>query len=1038
MKAFFVNILLVYFIVPVYSQVGLDFAKNFPATGTTNKISSMVRDDFGNTYITGNFEGTLNFNIGGTPIVYTSWSGVYLGPDLFLVKYDSSWNVKWVRTFGGPGTELSASVLCNGTSVFIAGTFGDTTDFDPGPDTNFVISAGGNDFFLMKFDSAGNYNWHQTVGGGSNDEVWDAAIIQNQIYLVGLFTTTVDFDPGPGIFNLTDIGGADGFFAKYDFSGNFINAGQIGGSGNDDIRSISSINSSHFVISGGFTATAVFDPSGLDSTLVSTGGVDVFFAKVDTSFNFSWVRHLTGVGAGTQYVFDSDVNSNGNIYFAGRFASAVDFDPGPLSYSISSSGGNDGFAAAYDSLGNFLWASKVGGTASQTSSGISANNVDQAFVTGFFGGITDFDNSAATYNLDGGSGWEIFVMKYSHEGDMIWTEHVKGDPGISFDNAEGILVENNDLYFYGGYYSVLHIDPVNPGVTINGIATSYESSFLVKWQEDSCDLYTTVDSVRQIICSSPIGYIGLNTYDGTEPYSYNWNSSPVVNDSIIQIYDPGIYTCTILDSFWCSTTKTFVIGGPDSSLLGVFDLKEFLSAGPFRTGLSTDLKYKGLNSGCDPINGQMRMVLDTMAIYNYASIAPNFISGDTLIWNFTGMVFDSVLLNITVNITTPTWILAGYEPCFHTYITPASGDLDPVNNNHVFCYVVVNSYDPNEKQAFPQGECTQAYILKNDLISYNIDFQNTGTAPALNISIIDTLDASLDINSLNVIGSSHYAYTEILPGNVLQFNFPDINLADSTSNEAMSHGFILYEVTPFATEPNNEIIKNAASIYFDFNSPVVTNTVTHTLIDTIPVSYSFISQTDCNSFEFNNQTYFITGIYTQTITNTVGCDSIITLDLTIENSPDTTITQSFNQLTAAPGFTYQWLDCNSGSSIIPGQTSQTFTATVNGLYAAAISNGTCIDTSSCYLVTGLNNNTLNLPSDFFLYPNPTNSDVSIISYKDIADKIILTDCFGRILDDINPTHSKTYVSLSQFERGVYYVSILKKENPTISFKVIKQ
>jgi len=120
-------------------------------------------------------------------------------------------------------------------------------------------------------------------------------------------------------------------------------------------------------------------------------------------------------------------------------------------------------------------------------------------------------------------------------------------------------------------------------------------------------------------------------------------------------------------------------------------------------------------------------------------------------------------------------------------------------------------------------------------LTYTIRFQNTGNADAINIFLLDTLSSDLEINSLKILGKSHEPMiTEFLPGNILKFRFDNINLPDSMSNEAQSHGYVVFEISPKENLPIGTVISNSAAIYFDFNPPIITNTVISTYTDSIP------------------------------------------------------------------------------------------------------------------------------------------------------------------------------------------------------------
>ncbi len=143
------------------------------------------------------------------------------------------------------------------------------------------------------------------------------------------------------------------------------------------------------------------------------------------------------------------------------------------------------------------------------------------------------------------------------------------------------------------------------------------------------------------------------------------------------------------------------------------------------------------------------------------------------------------------------------------------------------CTVTTSSYDPNDKQAVPIGYGAERYIKPNTELEYKIRFQNTGTDTAFNIVILDTLSTNLDAASIVPGASSHHYDFDLLPGNVLRFQFDNINLLDSTTNLDASQGFFKYRVRQLADLPDYSQIWNRAAIYFDYNPPVMTNYTYH-------------------------------------------------------------------------------------------------------------------------------------------------------------------------------------------------------------------
>jgi hypothetical protein len=151
-------------------------------------------------------------------------------------------------------------------------------------------------------------------------------------------------------------------------------------------------------------------------------------------------------------------------------------------------------------------------------------------------------------------------------------------------------------------------------------------------------------------------------------------------------------------------------------------------------------------------------------------------------------------------------------------------------------------------------------------------------------------------------------------------------------------------------------------------------------------SDSMVSQ-QCDSAEINSTVYHDSGIYNQLLVNAAGCDSLLTIDLTINHLDISTSVADSIIYANQSGASYQWLDCNNAYAIIPSETSQTFTATSNGDYAVAMTFGGCADTSECVSMLNLTSNSIsNFP--ITISPNPA------------TDKIILRNTFGSVNQDI--------------------------------------
>jgi uncharacterized repeat protein (TIGR01451 family) len=267
-----------------------------------------------------------------------------------------------------------------------------------------------------------------------------------------------------------------------------------------------------------------------------------------------------------------------------------------------------------------------------------------------------------------------------------------------------------------------------------------------------------------------------------------------------------------------------------------------------------DIGYKNL--GTDTVvSGFVRFIKDVRTKYVSAIPEPSSINGDTLIWNIVDLfplAADDIFLELQNDV--PPQLNAG-DTLLHTAdIFPIVNDSTPENSSFQFKEEVVNSFDPNDKGESHSGRLSKTKKSNTDALFYTIRFQNTGTSPANFVIIRDTLETTLDYNSIRSVNASHPFHFSIDKGNVLKWEFVGINLPDSLHNEKESHGFVAFSICPNKSINVGDTIKNRASIYFDFNSPVVTNTVKTVIMSeeiiTIPKpKLGFIQDRACVSDE---------------------------------------------------------------------------------------------------------------------------------------------------------------------------------------------
>lgn len=267
-------------------------------------------------------------------------------------------------------------------------------------------------------------------------------------------------------------------------------------------------------------------------------------------------------------------------------------------------------------------------------------------------------------------------------------------------------------------------------------------------------------------------------------------------------------------------------------------------------------------------------------------------------------------------------------------------------------------------------------------------------------------------------------------------------IESTTSQELFIPGntFFEFDVAECAeyASPDGQEIWTESGVYTDTiaNSLGCDSVITVNL--TILNSTAAFDTTACFSYTApDGELYTQSGMVTATIDNAAGCDSIISIDLTVIDI-DLTVEQDQNVLTALqPGATYQWLDCNNGFEPIDGATDAVYTAVANGEYAVEITLDGCAAVSPCFAVTSVGVSA-NLFNELQLFPNPTRGDFTLNVGKVYSDLIIeVSDSYGRVVD------RKAFVQQDRVEwtlngvPGVYFVRVSADGHFAV-IRVVKQ
>lgn len=261
-----------------------------------------------------------------------------------------------------------------------------------------------------------------------------------------------------------------------------------------------------------------------------------------------------------------------------------------------------------------------------------------------------------------------------------------------------------------------------------------------------------------------------------------------------------------------------------------------LHAGPTRCGFEVPFWLTVQNMGCGLSKGRYAAVLSPLVRLISATPAPVETRGDTLFWTFNDLFTSQVeQVSFILQVAGTDFIGDSIRLKALAWLEKSPGVYD-VPSISSFSSEIRCAYDPNDKLVVPNraARYTQNYTLRNEKLEYTIRFQNSGNDTAFTIVILDTLDQKLDWRTFQMLASSHRVETQLTEGGVLKFTFHNILLPDSTANEKLSHGFVSFRISSKAGLPEKTGIRNSASIYFDFNSPIKTNATNNIVVSSLP------------------------------------------------------------------------------------------------------------------------------------------------------------------------------------------------------------
>ncbi len=797
---------------------------------------------------------------------------------VFLIKTDADGASIWTSIFGDANKlEFAKSIVSDGaggyviggTSIFDGISFGFLARTDPfGNQLWYILSsqdsvqgrqvvrladgnyalvgslqktapagAPNNDFFLMKANENGSILWSKNYGGNGFEEGYALAETPaNELILAG-------FTNGFGA------GSYDVFLVKTNPIGGTIFTKTLGTADPELCFAITPTSDGNYALTG-------------QRETASSNGQDVFLVKIDPNGNQIWWRNFGMTGIETARAVQQ--TSAGNFVLTGDQRANSTAERQLLMIKTWPDG-------------NMQWQAEFGGVL-----GDGGNAIRTAPNNGFV--IAGFTSSFGAGASDG------YLIRTDATGISL-SNFVKGNIHSNLNNTcvpdnFGVNVPNylveiaGDKTYYGttdaegnyfvpveaGDYSVVVLNPSpiwytcqdTVNITVTGVFDTVTVDYSI-YSEDPCpamevDL-TTLGLRRCFQNVYTVNYRNLGS-EAASPATIEVTFDPWLTvDStnipwISQIGNTYTFDVGTVQPFAGGSFQAWVTVDCDSTVLGQTHCSEAhiypdvycLAPDPTWDGASVQLEatcsadsviFRIVNLGQgDMQEPQGFIVIEDQILQMQGGFQLELGADTTIRFAANGATFR---MQADQSPGHP----GNSQPCVtvegcgaNPFSTGFVVDY-PLNDADLFvdtdCRENIGSFDPNDKQGFPNGYGEHHFIEPGTDIEYLIRFQNTGTDTAFTVTVRDTLSPFLDPTSIEPGASSHPYRFEIYGGGILKFIFENILLPDSNVNEALSHGFVKFRAKQRTTNQPGITIKNRAGIYFDFNAPIITNTVFHTL-----------------------------------------------------------------------------------------------------------------------------------------------------------------------------------------------------------------
>ena len=380
-----------------------------------------------------------------------------------------------VRTWG-QNAQCRAVKVDNVGNVYAAGDFFNKADFNNGTSSPILVESNPlQDIFISKFNPLGQLEWVRAIGSQYGDFAFDIVVDSSGgVYVTGIYSGSVDFDPMEGIDTRTAVGWYDSFLLKLNSDGTKAWVITWGGVGQDTALRVSfDPLSNSLIVSGGFSEMVDFDPGSGENLIVPVGDMDAYCSRIDINGNL-----LKTVSWSANFEFDPEIpyytefhtldpdeiltaigcNMSSNIYLAGKYRAVSDLNPGNEVNEHISNGLSDAYILKLDQNGNYMWSKSFGGPLDDSIIDLALDSSGNVYATGNYIGPVDFTGvpgGGPEYASSGEA--DVFLTSFDPDGNFRW---VCTWGGTDIDKVSRIKLDASDnIFALGGTMKTVYFNP---------------------------------------------------------------------------------------------------------------------------------------------------------------------------------------------------------------------------------------------------------------------------------------------------------------------------------------------------------------------------------------------------------------------------------------------------------------------------------------------------------------------------------------------------------------------------------------------------